>query len=269
MSRVNAKKSLGQNFLKDETVIERILATAEIGPDDRVFEVGPGTGALTKKLTERTKQVVAVELDHDLVTRLQSHFENSQEVSILEGNILDINLEELLAANGYRWRGYKLVANIPYYITAPIIRTLLTLRTQPASLTLMVQKEVAERLTAPPGSMSLLSLMAQYYADAKLVFSVPPEAFEPVPAVESAVIHLVPYRVFDPEADRSLFRLARAGFAARRKTLANNLASSFHLDKAYVEKILIASGLRKDVRAQALGLLEWRRLQENISLHDI
>ncbi len=258
---VKAKKSLGQNFLRDESIIQRILATAKIGPEDKIFEIGPGTGTMTEYLGKQVKQVIALELDHQLVMRLTEHFEKSQGVSILEGNILDVNLNEMLTHAEFESGKYKVVANIPYYITAPIIRTLLSLSVQPLSLTLMVQKEVAERLTAKPGAMSLLSLMAQYYSDAELAFIVPKTAFDPVPRVDSAVIHLIPKRSFDPEVDRQFFRLARAGFAARRKTLSNNLSSSLHLEKKEVSAALEACSLRSDIRAQALSVLDWEKLR--------
>lgn len=262
---VKANKSLGQNFLKDQSVIERILATADIQPTDRVFEIGPGTGRLTDALDGRAEKIVAMELDHRLVERLTEHFEASEGVSILEGNVLDVNLNEMLAHAEFESGRYKVIANIPYYITAPIIRTLLSLETQPESLTLMVQKEVAERMTAAPGKMSLLSIMVQYYSDARIALIVPKTAFDPVPKVDSAVVHLVPKRAFDPEEDRKLFRIARAGFAARRKTLANNLSSSFHIEKSAVTSLLEACGLSVDVRAQALSLKDWVRLREKLS----
>lgn len=266
---VKAKKSLGQNFLQDPQVIEAILQTAEVGSEDFIFEIGPGTGMLTSALSKRAKKVVAIELDHQLVTRLQEHFEKSDGVSILEGNILEVNLNELLEHSDFTTGGYKVVANIPYYITAPIIRTLLSLKLRPKSLTLMVQKEVAERLVAKPGDMSLLSLMVQYYSDARIACMVPREAFDPVPAVESAVVHLVPKRVFDHEKDRALFRVARAGFAARRKTLANNLSSSFSVPKDKVESLLRSQGLRTDIRAQALSVADWEQLQSEMSAHNL
>ena len=263
---VKAKKSLGQNFLADATVIERILATAEISPEDRIFEIGPGTGRLTDALNGRAKKIVAMELDHQLVERLTKHFEASEGVSILEGNILDVNLNEMLGTAEFESGKYKVVANIPYYITAPIIRTLLSLETVPKSLTLMVQKEVAERITAKPGDMSLLSIMVQYYSDARIAFTVPKTAFDPVPKVDSAVVHLIPKRHYDAEEDRKLFRVARAGFAARRKTLANNLASSLHLEKSAVLSILEECRLLTDIRAQALSLSDWMRVQEKLSV---
>lgn len=262
---IKAKKSLGQNFLKDDGVMAEILRVAEVGPGDHVFEIGPGTGALTEKLVGKVTHVFAVELDHELVKRLEQHFEKRRGFSILEGNVLEINLHEVLAHAGCQDGQYKIIANLPYYITAPIIRTLLSLKLQPKSLTLMVQKEVAERMTAKPGAMSLLSLMTQYYSDARIMFLVPRTAFDPVPAVESAVIQLVPKRPFDAEADRKLFRLARAGFAARRKTLVNNLTASLHLSRHGLESVLLALGLKSDVRAQALSIAAWEALTQSIS----
>lgn len=262
MGQVKAKKSLGQNFLQDDEVIGRIFEAAEVRPTDWVLEIGPGTGILTFRLSDRVEKLLAIELDHQLVERLQKHFVDSQSVSILEGNVLDIDLKELLEASGFAEHPYKIIANIPYYITAPIIRTLLALPYQPQSLTLMVQTEVAGRLAAKPGQMSLLSLMAQYYATVEKRFSVPKEAFDPVPKVDSAVIRIVPKRAYDPEEDRKVFRLARAGFAARRKTLANNLSSSLSVPRAAIEEKLKALGLRPDIRAQALSVDDWERLRQ-------
>lgn len=260
MKKVVAKKSLGQNFLKDAAVIEGIFAVAEVAPTDWVFEVGPGTGALTSRLASRVEKLLALELDQDLARRLQGQFAGSKRVSIVEGDILNINLPQLFEQAGFAERPYKIIANIPYYITAPIIRTLLSLVHQPQSLTLMVQKEVAKRLAAQPGGMSLLSVMAQYYATVEEKLFVPKEAFDPVPQVDSAVIHIVPTRPYDAENDRRIFRLVRAGFAARRKTLANNLATSFAVPRETVEARLTQLGLRSDIRAQALSIGDWERL---------
>ena len=257
---VKAKKSLGQNFLKDQDVIDQIFSIAEVKPTDWVLEIGPGTGALTYVLCDKVEKLMAIELDRVLVGRLQEHFVNSKHVSILEGNILDVHLAELIESSTFGEHGYKIIANIPYYITAPIIRTLLSLKQPPQSLTLMVQDEVAERLAAKPGSMSLLSIMAQYYADVEKKLFVPKEAFDPVPKVDSAVIHIVPKRQYEEEADKKLFRIVRAGFSARRKTLANNLANTFTLPRASVEGYIERLGLRKDIRAQALSLTDWENL---------
>lgn len=263
MQKVTAKKSLGQNFLTDSDIIEKIFLVAAVRPTDWVLEIGPGTGVLTFRLAEKVAKVLAIELDHQLVERLQQHFIDSKSVSILEGNILDVNLQELLEAAGFSEHPYKIIANIPYYITAPIIRTLLALKYPPVSLTLMVQEEVADRLSAKPGSMSLLSMMAQYYATVEKKFVVPKEAFDPMPKVSSAVIHIVPQRAYDPEEDRKIFRLVRAGFSARRKTLVNNLSASLSISKESVEEKLTRLGLRPDIRAQALSVEDWQRLQKS------
>lgn len=260
MKKVIAKKHLGQNFLKDESVIGQIFSVAEVTPKDWVLEIGPGTGALTVKLVSRVERLLAIEIDQDLAGRLQSQFVDSKKVTILVGDILRINVEEILETIGFARQPYKIIANIPYYITAPIIRTLLSLRIPPNSLTLMVQNEVADRLAAKPGSMSLLSVMAQYYALVEKKIFVPRTAFDPVPNVDSAVVTLHPKRKYSPENDRKLFRLVRAGFAARRKTLVNNLATSFSLSRAQVEERLRSIGLRLDIRAQALSVSDWERL---------
>lgn len=260
--KLKAKKSLGQNFLKDEEVIEKIFVAANVQETDWVFEIGPGTGVMTTALEGRVEKVLAIELDHELVTRLQKHFIDSKSVSILEGNILEIQLNELLVAYGFDEHPYKIIANIPYYITAPIIKMLLSLKHQSQSLTLMVQDEVANRLAAKPGSMSLLSIMAQFYASVEKKFFVSKESFEPVPKVDSAVIQIIPRRAYDKDEDRKVFRLARAGFAARRKTLVNNLSSSFSLSREVVEEKLKLLGLRLDIRAQALSIEDWERLQK-------
>lgn len=262
MKKVVAKKSLGQNFLKDEEIIEGIFAVAGVTSTDWVLEVGPGTGALTLKLASRIEKLLAIELDHELATRLQSQFVDSKKVSILEGNILDAHLAELLKEAGFGEHPYKIIANIPYYITAPIIRMLLSLPIQPQSLTLMVQKEVAERLAAKPGSMSLLSVMAQYYANVEEKLFVPKVAFDPVPKVDSAIVYIVPKRAYNSENDRRIFRLVRAGFAARRKTLVNNLATSFSVPRETAEEKLRQVGLRSDIRAQALSVDDWERLAD-------
>jgi 16S rRNA (adenine1518-N6/adenine1519-N6)-dimethyltransferase len=259
---VKAKKSLGQNFLKDASVVGRIVELADIRPTDWVVEIGPGTGVLTEALAAKAEKVVAVELDRDLVPLLLKKFPFSGNVSIVEGDVLKIHLVEALRKLGWDGRPYKVVANIPYYITAPIIQTLLRLSPQPQDIFLMVQKEVAERVTAGPGDMSTLSVAVQYYADPEMLFVVPKEAFHPVPKVDSAILRIVPQKPFDADEDKRFFRLVRAGFAARRKTLVNNLAASLHVSKEEAAQNIRAAGLAENVRAQSLDVEEWRRLRE-------
>ncbi|MEI6650617.1 MAG: 16S rRNA (adenine(1518)-N(6)/adenine(1519)-N(6))-dimethyltransferase RsmA [Candidatus Moraniibacteriota bacterium] len=264
MEKVKAKKSLGQNFLHDESVIEGILAIAEIGSEDRVLEIGPGTGALTAHLLRCAGSVVAIELDHDLVLRLDDRFAGADNLTLLEGSILKLDLGATLYKAGFADSAYKVVANIPYYITAPIIRLLLSLPIRPERIVLMVQDEVADRLAARPGDMSLLSLMAQHTATVTKELVVSRTAFDPEPKVDSAVIRLVPKTERSMDDDKELFRVARAGFAARRKTLANNLSSSFRIPRSEVEKMLADLGLESRIRAQELSVEEWKSLSENI-----
>lgn len=263
---MKAKKSLGQNFLRDRTIIEGIVSAAGVQRTDRIFEIGPGTGVLTQALSGTGASVLAIEIDSRLVERLNEIFVQSESVSILEGNILDMNLEELLIHAGYEYQSYKVVANIPYYITAPIIRTLLSLRSQASLIILMVQNEVAERIVAKPGNMSILSVMVQYYAEAEKCFFVPRTAFDPVPAVDSAVVKLVPKRRFQASEDRHVFRVVRAGFSARRKTLVNNLTNAFHLDRVRIEQLFSALGIGLMIRAQELSVAEWRALADLIAM---
>jgi 16S rRNA (adenine1518-N6/adenine1519-N6)-dimethyltransferase len=264
MNVVKAKKSLGQNFLRDVDIIDGILEIAELGSEDRVLEIGPGTGALTSHLLARAASVTAVEIDHEMIIRLGETFRESKGLSLLEANILDMDLATYLRDAGFEDGKYKIIANIPYYITAPIIRLLLSLPIRPERMVLMVQEEVADRLSAAPGGMSLLSLMAQYYADVSKGMFVPRSAFSPEPKVDSAVIRLVPKRPYSKDADRILFRTARAGFAARRKTLANNLSSAFHITRKEAEELLVGAGLGPLVRAQELSVENWMGLSKKI-----
>jgi len=266
---LKAKKSLGQNFLQDEAVIDGILAIADLNIEDRVFEIGPGLGALTEHLLARARSVTAIELDHDLILRLGEIFKDSKGLSLLEGNILEMDLGDYLQQAEFEDGKYKIVANIPYYITAPIIRLILPLPVRPERIVLMVQEAVADRLVAPPGGMSLLSLMAQYYADVTKELFVPKSAFSPEPKVDSAVIRLSPKRRFSLEADRGLFRVARAGFAARRKTLANNLSSSFRIPRKEIEVVLSSLGLHPLVRAQELSVEDWVALADRVGKQKI
>lgn len=280
---------LGQNFLRDKSVIEKIVNFADLLEDDLVIEIGPGEGVLTEELAKRAKKVIAVEIDKNLVNSLRNKFSNKKNVEIVNADILKINLTELFPhpANAtlslHRERGlggeggYKVVANLPYYITSPIIRLFLESENPPSKMILMVQKEVAERIVARPGKMSILAVSVQYYARAELLFVVNKNSFFPVPEVDSCVIKIVPCphpRLPKPgtggqasslpqgegEFSKKFFRVVRAGFSAKRKMLVNNLASSFHLDKKEVEEKLKKIPLSGKVRAQELSVDDWKKL---------
>ncbi len=260
---VEAKKSLGQNFLEDTSYIERILEAALLEKGEIALEIGPGLGALTFPLTDQASHVIAVETDPRFTEILLA--ENKKNLTLIEGNILDLDLDTLLTSKNIQTKAYSVIANIPYYITAPIIRRLLALHIQPRQIILMVQDEVAERLIAKPGQMSLLSVMAQYSASVEKLFFVPRVAFSPIPKVDSAVIKITPRALVDNKEEKRFFRIVKAGFQAKRKTLTNNLTSLTGKSKEELEALLVDLGLRPDIRAQALSLRDWQKLVEKLS----
>ncbi len=261
------KKSLGQNFLKNDDVINRIIEEAQV--EGRVvLEVGPGEGVLTEALAHSAKKVIAIELDDRLIPVLEEKFVDMDNVDIIKGDILHMNVEELISTEMSDGK-YKVVANIPYYITAPIIRLFLELSQKPSEIILMVQKEVAERLTAFPGHMSILAVSAQYYADVEYLFTVPKEDFDPVPKVDSAIIKLkIKKEELKDEEVKDFFRIVKIGFSAKRKTLANNLANGLQRDKKEIEEILIAQGFASSVRAQELSVNDWKNIMHTLVQRD-
>lgn len=261
---IRAKKSLGQNFLNDPEVLGRIIKSANLSQEDVVIEVGPGKGALTELLAGVCKKVIAIELDDRLIPILQEKFKDIENVEIVHGDILKLNLPELITEQGLQSVGYKVVANLPYYITSPIIRLFLETKLPPSEMIFMVQKEVAERITAKAGEMSILAVSVQYYARAQFLFTVFKESFEPVPKVDSAIIH-VAYNTLniakDKDEVKKFFRIVKSGFSAKRKTLINNLNNSLHIDKKEIEEKLLSLGFPANTRAQELGVEDWKKLQ--------
>ena len=254
-----------QNFLADVDVLEQILEVAQAAPGGRILEIGPGLGILTGGLLDAGAAVTAVELDRGLVHLLGERFEAplaDGRLRLVEGDALDQDLTRLVPAP------YDVVANLPYHITSPILHALLGSAPRPERLVLMVQKEVAERICAAPGRMSYLSVFVQYHARARIAFSVPGRAFEPAPAVESAVIVLEPYpeddRLPDPEVEDELWRLVQAAFRERRKMLHNVLTRQLPMDAPRVDAALAAAGIAPDRRPQTLAVGEWLRLREEL-----
>jgi 16S rRNA (adenine1518-N6/adenine1519-N6)-dimethyltransferase len=267
---IKAKKSLGQNFLDDSNVVKRIVESAELYPQDAVVEIGPGKGVLTEALAKKKGKVLAIELDDRLIPILKDKFSKKKNVEVFHGDILKINfpklIEEKFTIN--EAKSYKVIANIPYYITAPIIRLLLETKYPPKEMYLMVQKEVAERIVAKPGNMSILAVSVQYYAFAHILFGVSRLSFDPMPQVDSAIIKIVVKGKAEcgKEQTKKFFKLVRAGFAAKRKTLANNLASSFKMTKKEVESALENLGFTKNTRAQELSVEDWQELMTELNL---
>ena len=260
------QKRYGQNFLIDDHVIRKILRAADITKEDTVVEIGPGIGTLTQYLAEAAGKVYAVEIDEKLLPILADTLSTYENVEVIHNDILKCDLNRLLG-EGNRC---KIVANLPYYITTPIIMGLLEGQVPAESITVMVQKEVAERMDAGPGSKiyGALSLAVQYYADTYLAANVPPNCFMPRPAVGSAVIRLTarkepPVSVKD---DRHMFRLIRASFNERRKTLVNGLRNDPELGitKEAVEAALTEMGLPTTVRGETLSLVQFAELSDRL-----
>jgi 16S rRNA (adenine1518-N6/adenine1519-N6)-dimethyltransferase len=259
---LRARHALSQNFLADTDVLEAILAEAAPGPGSRVLEVGPGLGLLTAGLLGAGAGVTAVELDRGLVAFLRERFAadlDSGALRLIEGDALDQDLVGLVPPP------YDVVANLPYHITSPILHALLGGPPRPRRLVLMVQREVAERIAAPPGKMSYLSVFVQYHARVWIALRVPPDAFEPEPAVASAVIVVEPYALddrLDPDEEDGLWRLVQAAFRERRKMLHNVLARQLPVDAGRVATALATAGIDPDRRPQTLAVGEWLALRE-------
>jgi len=263
---------LGQNFLEDKIIAEKIVEAADLKPSDFVIEIGPGKGILTEELAKRAKKIIAIEIDEKLVDYLKKKFSNQKNIEIINDDILKTNLSKLITnykLSGYARSGearqitnYKIIANLPYYITSPIVRLFLETEYPPQEMILMVQKEVAERIVAPPGKMSILSVSIQYYAKPEILFYVNKESFNPVPKVDSAVIKITCNQQLTThnKENEKFFRVIRAGFCARRKTLINNLSNSLQLDKKEVQEKIKAAGILPTARAQELSIEDWKKL---------
>jgi 16S rRNA (adenine1518-N6/adenine1519-N6)-dimethyltransferase len=264
--RILPKKSLGQNFLQDQNIINKIVASANLNKNHTVLEIGPGMGALTLLLAYHSKKVFAVEKDTRLAKELANTVKRLKvnNVEIIEADILkELQGDKVKALNKKLGRHFRVVANIPYYITAPLIRALLELTPPPDEITLMVQKEVAQRISEVPPNMSLLSVSVQYYANPKILFYVSKNCFWPIPQVDSAIITLSPYREHSPNALK-FFKIAKAGFAYPRKQLLNNLSVGLKLDKDKIKAAFEEAGLNYSQRAETLTIGDWERLTETI-----
>lgn len=256
---IDPKKSLGQNFLFDEQVLQRIVAAANITTADDVLEIGPGLGALTQQLAQAAHRVIAIELDDRLLPILRQQTAAYNNITIIHGDILEQNPQDWFAHS----TSYKVVANVPYYITARILRHLLTHPLKPALLTLTIQKEVAERLTAVAGNMSLLAVSVQFYGRATLINNLASGAFWPRPRVASSVISIntqnrlpITTTVTD---ENKFFRLVRAGFSQKRKQLHKNLRSLGH-DRPTIAAMLTRAQIEPTRRAETLSLEDWVNL---------
>ena len=252
-------KGLGQNFLIEDTYLQQIVQAAEISPEDTVLEVGAGTGSLTRWLAQFASQVVAVEMDIQLIPLLKEVIGEGSKVQIVAGDILQLDPAKLMGANGY-----VVVANIPYYITSALFRHLLEAAVKPHRMVITVQQEVAERICAGPGAMSLLALSVQVYGSPRTVLNIPASAFYPSPRVDSTTLRvdLYPQPLIASNQLNDFFKLSKAGFSQKRKMLHNSLAAGLGWTKEKVEPLLEQAHIDPQRRAQTLNMDEWRRLTE-------
>lgn len=248
------KKSLGQHWLSDAGILQKIVDAATVAKGDYILEIGPGLGSLTAKLAEAGADVLALEFDQDLIKGLNIRFYNTSQVKIVEGDIRSFNFDELP-------QEYKIVANIPYYLTSHLIRSISETSNPPKLAVLLIQKEVAERLCAEAGQMSILAVSAQFYFDCELDIEVHARFFTPPPRVDSQVVVLRrrPEKLFDVD-EKAFFKLVKAGFSEKRKTLRNSLSGGLGLTKDEAASILEDSKIDAGLRAQALTLKDWHKL---------
>lgn len=250
-SKLQNKKELGQHWLKDRLILDEIVTFAGVEAEDNVLEIGPGLGTLTSAILRRAKSVTAVEFDAELARKLPAQFPGKN-LTVINSDILQFNLEQLPP-------DYKVVANLPYYITAKIVNYLLQAKHRPRSITILIQKEVAERIAQLNGS-SLLGLAVENYATAELGAIVGPEWFTPPPQVDSQIIRLdlrTKPLISDPRLEKTFFRLAKAGFAGKRKKLRSSLAAGLAISKSQAEDLLARADIDPSQRAEDLSFEQW------------
>lgn len=251
------KKELGQNWLRDRTMLAAIADEAALTPDDTVLEIGPGLGTLTSEILRHAGNVIAVEFDRDLAAKLPGQFPGKN-LTVVNEDILSFDLDRLPS-------GYKVVANVPYYITSKIIEKLMTATNKPSLVVILVQKEVAERIAARPGDMSILAVSAQMFAETRLGVVIPREYFMPPPKVDSQVIVLETRQapLVASEDEKAFFRVVKAGFASKRKKLRSSISAGLAISKPAAEELLRHAAIDPELRAEDLSLDDWKRLAKD------
>jgi 16S rRNA (adenine1518-N6/adenine1519-N6)-dimethyltransferase len=257
---IKPSRGLGQNFLVDEHVMQKLVIAAHIQPEDTVLEIGPGAGFLTQKLARIAQQIIAVEKDKKMVEILRSTLTEFENVDIVHADALKIDYTKYEILD----TAYKLVANLPYYITAPTIRKFLEAEYQPQSMTFIIQKEVARRICAKPPDMSILAVSVQFYAAAKIIAFIKPSSFWPQPHVQSAIIHIVPRKQTPPVSPKEFFRAVKAGFSHPRKQLINNLSAGLNHSREQTASWLEKNSIEPARRAETLSAQDWINLVKNL-----
>jgi 16S rRNA (adenine1518-N6/adenine1519-N6)-dimethyltransferase len=254
---IRPNKAFGQNFLIERSVLNEIVDAADITPEDEILEVGAGTGVLTRELAQRAQRVVAVEVERDMLALLKETTSSYPHVELVAGDLLHLKPEEIFGL-----RPYKLVANLPYYITAPTFRHFLESAHPPRLLVVMVQLEVAQRIVAVPGDLSLLAVSIQFYGQPRIIARVPASAFYPSPKVDSAILRIDfhPQKALTRQERDTFFKVVQAGFSERRKQLHNSLTHGLHYKNELVRAWLASAGIDPCRRAETLRIDEWLQL---------
>ncbi|PIZ00140.1 ribosomal RNA small subunit methyltransferase A [bacterium (Candidatus Howlettbacteria) CG_4_10_14_0_8_um_filter_40_9] len=257
--KVSAKKSFGQNFLIDKSVVDDLVGTADITKEDTVLEIGPGLGVVTRELLAKAGKVVVLEKDRNMIEILRITCLGKNNLEIVEGDALKINIENIIQGK------YKLVSSLPFYITSPIFRKFLEKEKAPKSISLIVQEEVAEKVTAEAGDMSILAISVQLYGKPEIIRIFNRSSFYPEPGVDAAILKIIPYEkaLFDVDK-KKFFRIVKAGFGEKRKKLVNSLSGGLAIAKGPTLSILKSADLDENIRAEDLSLENWYELYKKL-----
>lgn len=259
---VQPSKKLGQNFLTDRGIVKKIVSAACLDPENSVLEIGPGIGTLTQEMAKKAKRVIAIEKDSKMVKVLKETLKDSQNIEIIPGDILKIENSKLKIEN------FKVVANLPFYLTAPVIRKFLESKNKPEKMILVVQKEVGQRICAKPPNMSILAVSIQFYAETKIISFVPKISFWPQPKVNGAIIKIIPKELsIEPVFVDLFFKIVRAGFSHPRKQLINNLSQTLNKGKQEIKDWLLKNQINPILRAEGLTLENWIELTKTYKIN--
>ena len=257
------KKSLGQNFLIDKNILKKIIKASNLEKENTIIEVGPGLGILTKALAKTAKEVIAIEKDAKLTEILKKELSDYKNTKLINKDILKLNIKKILSETKKNIN-YKVISNLPYYITSPVIRKFLEEETKPKSITLLIQKEVAQRICKAPPDMSLLSTSVQFYGSPKIISYVSKNCFWPKPKVDSAILKIK--NIKNPGInEKQFFKIVKAGFSKPRKQLAGNLSKEFKINPENIKNILIEINLKEKTRAEELKVEQWKKLANKLT----
>ena len=265
MFNIKPSKHLGQNFLIDRNIVKKVIKAANLKSTDIILEIGPGLGALTKELVKKVKQVIAYEKDPRMCQILKKSLKNYKNIEIVNGDVLKFEIIKLFKNLKLKIINYKVVSNLPFYITAPIIRKFLEAKNSPKEMVLLVQKEVAQRICARPPDMNLLAISVQFYAKPEIISYVSKKSFWPQPKVDGAIIKITPKNKTETRVSAvNFFKVVKAGFSHPRKQLANNLAKELKLNKKELSSLLLQNNIQPSQRAETLFIDDWIKLTKVI-----